>query len=206
MIKEKINQYLQLVVDTSEVFQEAAVCHIKNGFTDEFSDLMRKVTHLESDADDLRRKIEEELFRKSLLPEIREEILLMIDKLDELPDKAEDIVKMVYDQNIVIPTEMSVEVTSLVILGNESVKLLIESTKDALHTTKKVAQLNRLIDKKESEGDKIERKLIYQLFHNGAATVQTLQLRDYVEEVGSVLDLVQDLADAMTLIAIKRVV
>lgn len=206
LIKAQIDSYLSLVETVAEQFHSAATRHVTCGCDDEFRKLMDEVISKESEADDLRRKIEERLFRKSLLPEIREEVLTMIDKLDELPDKAEDIVKMVYDQSVVIPQELAPDMVTLLDLGRESIDLLIRLTRDALSTTKEVAVLNRKIDRKESEGDKIERKVIHQLFHNGEPTVRTLQLRDYVNEVGSVLDLVQDLADAMTLIAIKRVV
>lgn len=206
IIKEEISQFFKIVIETLVSFQETAIHHLDNGCDTEYKKLMKMVIHKESEADDLRRKIETELYRKSLLPEFREDILQSIDKLDELPDKAEDIVKMIYNQNISVPLEFRESIKELIKLGTETVILLIKSAKSAIGNTKEVKELRKQIDINESRGDIIEGKIIFDIFHKEVVNIQSIMLKSYIVKIGSILDITQDVADTMTLIAIKRVI
>lgn len=206
IIKQKISEFFQIVAKTMNSFQDAVSYHLDNGCDDEYKRLMKIVVLNESAADDLRREIETELFRKSLLPESREDILMAIDQLDELPNKAEDIVKMIYNQNISVPEEIHEKIRELIALGCETVTVLLEAAESAVGNNKKVQELVKVVDENESAGDRIERKLIHQIFHNGEVDIQTLMTKEYIVEVATILDIAQKVADTMTLIAIKRAI
>ncbi len=206
IIKNKINQYLEIVSETSDLFRQAAIYHLQNGCDHDYKSQMEVVIKKESAADDLRREIEGELYRKSLLPEFREQILLAIDQLDEIPDKAEDIVKMIYNQNITVPENIRESMTELINLGSNTVELIVKAAQEAVGTTENIEEITRQIDHNESHGDSIDRTLIYDIFHQENIDIQTLVLKDYITEVGSILDIAQDVADTMVLIAIKRVI
>ena len=72
---EMLEQYLSVVDDTLDKFSEAFQYLLKNGIDEHFKVLGSQTHKKESNADDLRRDIELEMYEKSLLPESRSDCL-----------------------------------------------------------------------------------------------------------------------------------
>ncbi len=203
IVNEKIQQYLQVVKMTFVQFEKAMKSKLGEG-KESFEELKADVLRLESQADDIRRDVERELYQKSLLPELREDLLLIIDNLDELPDLAEDIVKMIFNLKIEIPADIRVPFLELLKLSVETVNVLEKMALDMMHKTEKIEEFTNLIDNNESAADKIQDKLIGLLFEDGLNNCQQLVLRELVDKVGEICDLCQEVTDVLNLVAIKR--
>ena len=84
-IRKKIEDYLNMVNETIEMYAEGMAYYLEHKIDDHFRTLLEKAHGCESKADDLRREIESELFEKSLLPEVREDIMHIIENMYKIP-------------------------------------------------------------------------------------------------------------------------
>lgn len=200
----RIEDYMDVAQRTLELFGESMEYYLKNGIDNHFEIMVQKTHEVESDADDLKRNIEQTLYEKSLLPDSREDIFHLIDALDNIPNKAESVLRRIYTQNIELPQEQKEKVWELTRLGIETFKVVHEMVTDALHKMGNTNNLARTIDSNESVGDSLEQKIIYEIFRSDVAPASRILLRDLVLNIGNILDLAERISDIINIFTIKR--
>ena len=80
LLMEQIQHYLDVAQETLDSFSEGLHHYAENGLDDAFSRIVDATHQKESTADGIRREIEVELFKKSLLPESREDLMLLLER------------------------------------------------------------------------------------------------------------------------------
>ncbi|RMD78857.1 MAG: DUF47 family protein [Lentisphaerae bacterium] len=204
-IREKINRYLAVYEEVLVSFEEAMCHYIQKRIDDHYFSLVEQIHQSESQADDLRRDIERELFRKMLLPEIREDICMIIDRLDQIPTLAEKIARRIYTHNILLPEIFNDKLEELVTLGVSCSKLLKVGVEDVLNHCSSIQEVVRKIDAQESVCDKIENQLLFELFHSdGFPAHDQILFRDLILWVADLPDVAEKISDQLTIFAIKR--
>ena len=200
----RIEDYLNVAQRTLELFGESMEYYLKNGIDNHLEIMVQKTHEVESNADDIKRVIEQMLYEKSLLPDSREDIFHLIDALDNIPNKAESVLRRIYTQNIEIPKEQEDKVWELTKLGIETFNTVHEMVADALHKMENTNNLARTIDSNESVGDSLEQRIIYEIFRSDVDPASRILLRDLVLNIGNILDLSEDIADIINIFTIKR--
>ena len=87
----KIDQFLDRLSESALVFREAVNAYLNNGCSEEFSEKHHNVDRLESDADNLRRDIETQLYTQTLIPESRGDVLGLLENLDHIINLIESV-------------------------------------------------------------------------------------------------------------------
>ena len=204
IIQEKINLYLKVVDETVILYQTAIKYYLKNSIDEEFDRQIHVVFKSESKADDLRREIEAELYSKSLLPELRHDILLIIDHIDKIPNKTESILRSIFCQDIRIPDELNHQLDELVDLSVDTCFMATKAVEKVLGKGEGFTELVEAIDKNETTADNLEEKVIYQIFHTKYEPINKILFRDLFINISNLLDLSEVATDILTIIAIKR--
>ena len=200
----QIEEYTEIVEETLGLFSDSMSHYLKNRIDSHFEMLVQKTHESESVADDLRRDIERELYEKSLLPDSREDIFSIVSEVDNIPNKAESILRQIYTQNIVLPETLNEQVWELVQLGVETFKVAREAIMDSLGSMTEIKELVRTIDTNESIGDRLEQKIVYDIFRSDIDRASQMHFRDIILEIGHLLDLAEILSDTITIFTIKR--
>ncbi len=202
-IQENINLFLETIEKTFDALKLACSYHLAED-QEHFEGQMNAVLSLESKADDLRRQIETKLYRRSLLPELRKDILLTVNRLDALPDQAELVVKMISTLSLAPVDFLHDDELELVQLCVETVLLVIKMTNDVFNKNVETKSLISQIDKNESRGDFLECKMIKKLFNSSCSDFQKILLREKIQTIGKILDLCQSVSDFISITSIKR--
>ncbi len=203
-IKQKIEDYLNVVNETLDKYEEGMTHYLSEGLDEHFHTLMEQTHGCESKADDLRREIEEELFEKSLLPEVREDIMRIIEQMDKIPGKCERILRRIWTHDIHLPKKLHDKVLELVTLGVQTCKPLREAVLDVLDNCEHIKEIARSIDSNESVGDHIEYDIIYKLFRSKYDPWEKLIYRDIILWIAGLPDRAESICDQLTIFAIKR--
>lgn len=206
-IQEKIKQYLHIYQEALQYFQQSMHHYIQHRIDDHYFRLIEQTHQSESQADDLRREIESELFLKMLLPEIREDISRIIEALDLIPTWAEKSARRIYTHHIILPEKYNAKIQELVDLGTTCGYLLKEGVEDVLTQCRRIREIARKIDANESICDHIEYQLLYDIFHDQdlpTTGIQQLLYRDMVLWIAALPDLAEKTCDQLTIFAIKR--
>lgn len=204
-IIERMEVYLSTAKETLKVFDEAVRHLAEKGNDGHFALLAEKTQQLENDADDIRREIEHEMFEKSLLPETREDLLIILEKLDEVPTASENLVNMCVAQRTEIHPSIKEKLLELLSVSIECFDNTAEATRDCLGKRQRIQELNRKVDHLEDLSDKMELEMVKAVFaEESLHTGDKLLQKWLIMELGTFCDLCQDVLDRIVITSVKR--
>ncbi len=202
-IIHKIEAYLDQVDKTRDLFRRT-MGELVRGQRDEHSEARVMEVHAsESLADDIRREIELEMYKKALIPESRGDVLGLIESLDMIPNLFQSLCDQVLFQQIDVPEAFQERYLKLVEVNIDSYNLLREAILALFYRRDCQEQLRR-IDAKESESDGIERCLVKDIFKTTLDKADKILLKEIVVNTGDISDMVEVAADRLNLAIIKR--
>ena len=199
-----IRQYFAEVDLTIEVFQEALTLFLTEGAGERFTALDAQTHRHESRADDLRCQIEKEMYSHALLPESRGDFLGLLETFDKIPNLAEVVTFMLDTQCIEIPPPYRADIQKLVEVNVEAYRLVRDVVDRLFDQPDSVEHRVGAVDRKESEGDQIERKLIKAIFADDLPGIQKILLRELVQRIGDISDSAEKMAHRVELISLKK--
>lgn len=204
ILLEKYTNYLNLCMDTVEIFREAVEYSMKNGLDEHYCVLARKVHGKESDADGMRRIIECEMYEQSLLPESREDLLDIIERIDTVPNGADHLATLLMIQKTEILPSLKKDISELLSLSVESFKYTREAALDCFMKMKRINELQTLIKNTESIGDSLEHEMVRKIFEEKMETGDKLVQKDIVNQIGDLCNMCEHVMDRIVICSIKR--
>jgi len=91
LIEQEVFDYLQTWKKCLEYFRGGMEVYLAEGIGEKFDYYVQEVYKTEERADELRRKVEWEMYSKALIPESRGDILGFLETMDKIPNKAESL-------------------------------------------------------------------------------------------------------------------
>ena len=205
-IQSQISEYCKSVTECMDSFQEAVKQYCSNSDRHAAKDSFAEVHKTESKADDIRREIEVMMYSKSLFPESRGDIMGLLEAMDRVPNQAEDAIRMIWNQYVVIPEKYSEELLTLVDVCCRAASAMVDSAEKLFSDFTTAAVAVGKIDELESEGDRIEAELIEKVFSEKNDSISTIVFRDFIKCVGQISDRAENVGDRIRIIVAKRTV
>lgn len=203
-IEKEIDSFLDLVSESGLLFTEGVKKYV-SGQTSEFERLLDQIVKTERKADLLRRSIEDLLYRRTLIPESRGDVLRIIENMDSLLGK---FMGAMWRLQIERPdfagifTDDLLALTDVVVKSVETVTL---SVRAYFKDISSVADHIHKVSFWETEADKAATKLQMKVFrHEEYSLCQKMQLRDLVCHIEDISDQAEDMADSLAIFVIKR--
>jgi len=203
-LREDIDRYLAVVDECLDCFCRGLQHVIEHGHDAHFLGLVDETHQKESDADGIRREIELQLYEKSLLPDSREDLMLLLERLDSLPNTAEEILRRIAYQELKIPTFLRDPLQEIARIGVETFGMVKEAVADALGTGEHTQELARRIDEAESVVDRLEGETVRALFQSDIGTGRKILLADLVARISDLCDDEEDAAYFLRIFVVKR--
>jgi predicted phosphate transport protein (TIGR00153 family) len=200
-----ILKYLEDLKMTQENFSLALEsCLTDDKACGDFSFLSDETHRFESRADDVREQIKTLMYDKTLLPESRGDIMRLLDGMDYIPRYMEIILNMIKTQMLEIPDFIVADIRELLSASLESVGLMSRQVEDLFKRKGQIKELVSVIDMKESQCDRIERRLISTIFKSDLDGFLKLQLKELVIYLGEISDHVDTLSKQINIMNLKR--
>jgi len=178
--------------------------YLETGPCEEFDAFLEHAAGLEHRGDQLRRSIETELYAQTLIPDLRADVLSLLEGMDHLINVYEGDLFRFSIQRPEIPEEFRkgfAELSEIVVLCVESAVLAaraffrdIEAVRD--HSTKTIFL--------ETEADKIGTRLQRGIFSANLPLEHKMHLRYFVERIDELANAAEDMADMLQIYTIKR--
>lgn len=168
-----------------------------------------QVIAIESRADTLERQIRESLLKGAFLPHIRSDIYRLVESVDSIAGKAEDIARFVIDQSPVIPDEFQEDLMGIFRLSLDCFQELRKAYKDFFKPKGKLTEVNEHVNRVceiETEVDLKESTLAREMFASSIGLVEKIHLEQLIRQIGNIADLSEDAADELEFAAMKSVV
>jgi hypothetical protein len=186
------------------VFDRAVRIYLNQGPSEEFNNFLNQAAEMERRGDDLRRAIEAELYMRTLIPDLRADVLALMEGMDHLVNVYEGDLFRISIQSPDIPEEFHagfMDLTETVVSCVDSVVLAaraffrdIDSVRD--HCSKTIFL--------ETEADKIGTKLQRAIFASALPLERKMHLRYFVERIDELANSAEDVADELQIYTIKR--
>lgn len=205
-IEMLLSQFRELVIQCGDAFQSAMSEYFHAGqITSEFSRLERLTHRYESEADDVRKKLEYMMYASNLIPQSRGDILGLSEALDRLPNQMEEIVQLIYTHNIQIPKKYFEKIEELVKINVQSAKEAVSVFEDFCCAKKDIANVVKHIDTLESKSDYVSRDLVCDLFRSeGQSDLQKILLSRIIHEISKISNRAEQFGDRIHLVSVKR--
>jgi predicted phosphate transport protein (TIGR00153 family) len=203
-LENQIDEFLDKVSEAGMVFGRAMRVYLEEGPSDEFDSFLDHAADIERRGDELRRTIEAELYLRTLIPDLRGDVLALLESMDHLVNVYEGDLFRISIQSPDIPEQFHagyMELVDTVMSCVDSVVLAaraffrdIEAVRD--HCSKTIFL--------ETEADKIGTKLQRAIFASSLPLERKMHLRYFVERIDELANSAEDVADALQIYTIKR--
>ncbi|MCP4070683.1 MAG: DUF47 family protein [Hyphomicrobiales bacterium] len=205
-LEQKIDGFFDKLSEAAVVYRLAVRVYLKEGMNEEFQRRLERVNSLESEADDLRREIEQRLYTNTLIPDSRGDVLGLIETADQLLSQFEGSLWAFNIEQPDIPGEFRDGYKKLASMVVKAVDELGLGARAFFRSPHDVPAYNHKVMLYEREADVISTELKKKIFGSKLDLARKLHLREFVEQIDSIADLAEDVADRLAIYAIKRLV
>jgi predicted phosphate transport protein (TIGR00153 family) len=196
--------YLENLAKTEAHFLEAITLCLEKGQCEAFSFLIEQTHKYESKADDIRDEINELMYSRALIPELREDIMSLLERVDEIPGTMEMILNIIHIQKLNMPDFLALEAKDLVRISMESCHLLGRQIEVMFKKKEGVRSLMATIDQNESHCDHIEQRMMTRLFESDLEPFLKLQLKELIIAMGEISDQADRVSKRVNILTMKR--
>ncbi len=203
-LEHKIDTIHDKLIEMSLIFKEAIEIYLIEGRSENYRKTSKKVKEIEHDSDTLRRQIEIELYTQNIVPDLRGNILELVENMDKVANLFDEVVHKFYIEQPHIPTdyhEMFKRLVRQVCDCSENMAICSRAYFRDLSTLRDYSQKAYLC---EQQSDKTANKLRRAIFESDLSLAEKMQLSTFIEEVADIADLAEDCIDALLIFAIKR--
>ena len=205
-LEKQIDSFFDKISESSVVYRLAVRVYLKEGANEEFEERLKRVSNLETEADHLRRDIENQLYSNTLIPDSRGDVLGLIETADQLLTKFEGSLWAFSIEKPEIPEEFRhgyKKLTSMVIKAADELSL---GARAFFRSPYDVQTHNHKVQLYEKEADMLSTSLKRDIFESDLDLARKLHLREFVEQIDGIADLAEDIADRLAIYSIKRTV
>jgi len=203
-LESLISQYLENLSRTQEHFVKAMNTWLDEGLCGQFNFLIEQTHKFESKADEIRDEINYLMYSRALIPESREDIMILIEQVEVIPRIFELILHLIRTQKLKIPDIIMLDVKDLIRISVESCELMIKQIDLMLKNRQGIRALVSTIDHNESHCDHIERSLMLKIFESDMELVHKLQLKELIIAMGEVSDQADRVSKRVNILTLKR--
>lgn len=204
---ELIESFIDHIDKGILIFKEG-VGNYLDGNTKSFLDNLNTLSLLETDADILRRKVENILYTQSLMPQLRGDIMRLMEELDNIIDLAK---KSLYQFDVevpFIPQELHQDLKKLVELAVASSEAVLPAARAYFREPEAVKEKIHRTYLYEKETDKLADAIKRTVFHDmpNLKLSEKFHLRYFTLHIETLSDAAEKAADLISVMAIKRTI
>ena len=203
-IEHDVYNYLHTWKRCLDYFKGGMEAYRTEGRGERFEYYVQEVDKTEERADELRRKVEWEMYSKALIPESRGDILGFLETMDKIPNKAESLLNQIKLQKLEFPKELNQNLERIVALSCEAIQLVYEAATRLIRRNGGIHKLADKIDVKETECDHAEQDTIEKIFSMDIEKADMILLKEFIIELGNLSDRAEDVSDRLTILSVKR--
>jgi hypothetical protein len=202
-LEAQIDNYLDMVVKGGFLFKQGIKYFLEEQ-TEEFDSRLVSIDTTESDADNLRRKIEKRLYTETLIPESRGDVLGLLEACDKVLNKtAETLHQFSVEIPFILP-EVKNYYLELADISVSALEEMVAAVRSYFTEINKVRDHINKVQLYESESDKIAEKIKRIVFRSDIRLSQKMHMRYFALHIESIADEAEDVCDRLSIAAVKR--
>jgi predicted phosphate transport protein (TIGR00153 family) len=203
VLTKQIDDFLDAVSEGALVFK-AGVTDYMSGDIESFESSYDSIRALENRADELRRTIENHLYRHSLIPESRGDVLDLLENMDNVIDTAKSTLGLFLVERPEMIPELTKEWLDLTEAAALTAEAVVLAARAFFRDPRTVNDHLHKVHFHERAGDKIAMDLKQKIFRTDLDLSRKIHLRYFALNIDRLSDAAEGLADRLAIYAIKR--
>ena len=204
---ELIDKFLNCVDQSLLLFKEGVSSYLYN-HTEDFSNNIVALADCEIESDKIRREIERKLYLQSLMPQVRGDIMRLLEELDNLIDQAKKNLFQFDVETPHIPAELISDFVRLTNISVSAAESAIPAAKsyftEPLNVNEKIHRVYFYEKEVDLLADIIRRKIFREM--DELKLSEKFHLRYFTLHIEQLSDTAEKIADLLSIMAIKRMV
>ena len=203
-LEVQIDEFLDKVLNGGLYLKQGLKYYLR-GQKELFEDTLNKIDITENDADTLRRTIETKLYRHTLIPEQRGDVLGLLESTDKVLNFCKEILFQFSVENPNIPHELEDKFLDLADTSISSVECMISAVRSYFTEIQIVRDYVNKTIFFEKESDKLADKLKREIFENKECELsRKMHIRTFALNIEKIADAAEDVCDRLSIAVIKR--
>lgn len=202
--KSKEDEFFKLFCESARSLRDGA--YILSEVINDHTTVCEKIsqmTNLEHKADDQNDAIIDKLNKTFITPMDREDIYTMANMLDDGVDFIQDIHECMMLYRTGKPSAGTIELSRLIVDCTDEIVNAFELLKNIKGNHNKILDHTKKIVMLESEGDRIYRQEVAELFTSGIDTLEIIKWKEILDNMENTLDHFEDMADLIRGVVMK---
>jgi predicted phosphate transport protein (TIGR00153 family) len=203
MLEAQIDEFLDTIAEGSLVFLTGVKAYLEGEEAD-FESAIVKIGKLESNADKLSKEAESHLYRHSLIPEHRGDVLGLLENMDNIIDTSKASLNQFSVERPDIPAIYNTEFVKLAEASAAAAEAVVICARAFFRNADSVKDNLYKVHHFESEADAVSDTLKRAVFASDLELAHKVQLRYFAQNVEKVSDKAEEVADRLAIYTIKR--
>lgn len=203
ILELKIDEFLNLVSESAILFEQVIKLYFDNK-TSELEDKCQRIRVHERTADEYRKNIEQHLYRHTLIPENRGDVLAILENTDDVINQIKSLCLDLMIEKPHIPDVMKDCFISMSISTAHSVDELVKSVRAFFHNIHHVEDFAHKVFFYEKEVDDIGENSRIKLYNTKIDLANKLEIKNFLLEIEKISDYCQNVCDRLIIYTIKR--
>ena len=203
-LENKIDLFHDKLLDAAMNFKKAIRIYLKEKRSEEYKKINKQIKQIEHDADNLRRDIEAKLYTQNLIPDLRADVLNLVENLDKVINKFDEVVYEFYIEQPDIPEEYHMRFTEICDLSADCAENLSIASRAFFRDFSSVRDFSQKVYFIEHESDVSSGHLTQAVFDSELPLANKLQLNILISEIAEIADIAEDCVDELLIFTIKR--
>lgn len=203
-VEEQLNTFLMNITQAGYLLQQALENYIQKGADKKFLALKDQVSALEAQNDTLRRQVELNLYHHMLLPDMRSDLIDLLEGCDKIINKYESDLILWSVENPKLPKMLSKQLLQMTQTNLNCVGGLIAGVKSFFQGFPVDREI-QLAYQLEHQVDLLAIDLKAKVFADKKLPLaHQLQLKDFIYSLEKISDMAEDVADKLKVIVAKH--
>lgn len=203
-LENKIDLFHDKMIDATMTFKKAIKIYLASGRSDEYRKVNKQIKLIEHDADALRRDIESKLYSQNLIPDLRADVLNLVESLDKVTNKLDEVTYRFYIERPEWPEEFNMRLMELCEQISDCVENTAMASRAFFKNFSSVRDFAQKVYFMEHETDVSSGHLKEAIFNSAMPLANKLQLSSIVYAVANIADTAEDCIDKLLIFTIKR--
>ncbi|GLS82072.1 DUF47 domain-containing protein [Paraferrimonas haliotis] len=194
----------QVTLSQHKFFQLWQIYLQSGADSERFADTLEHLRRIEKKADKLRRQIEMDLYKKTLIPDMRSDVASLVESIDRVINKQETIGNHLLIEKPVIPEEAHEQLLSFVQVVGDTVDHTLLCTRSFFSDFQRVHEYHLKVMEFESDCDDACQRVKTTIFNTDLPLTNKVQLRYFCDRIEQVANLAEDISDRVSIFTLKR--
>ena len=203
-LEQKVDRFFLLLSEAGVIYRLGIRIYLREKVSEEYNKRVNHISEIESEADNLRRDIKKIIYSEMLIPDSRGDVLGLIETSDEIFSLFKNSLWSFSNETPKIGEDLIAGYRRLTNMVVKAVDELTSGCRAFFISPHLVTSYTAKVTLYEKEADKIGAVLKTDIFSLDIELAEKIHLREFVDCIDCIADRAEDVADRLSIYAIKR--